>query len=350
MSKASPNALHPGAKFEGYYSKFLLPSGAHLILIVCTIPKPRGSSTAVHRVTITYVPRGKDDVWQANLKPVELILSTRPVANETYNWSIESPDGNIKTRGYTTGMSYFINQDGIRFNASSRDRVPWSSNVESPEGSLGSLPLPLHWHVNSLASKAHYHLQLPPESNLDPADHQGKAIVHEEKNWANSFPSAHTWIQAYDEGKSSICLAGGQTLGTTAFLVGYRNKEHALQLDFRPPFATSAIGISPFMSCDLDFENRCIRLEFTNTKYKLAIQAKAPSDSFFGLDAPMEGGFLPNWMGQSTKGTVKVEVYQNSRIFPFRQWTHMCSDEFVNAGMEFGGLYYGLRGSDSWSG
>lgn len=47
---------HPGAAFEGYYSKFDLPSGAHVALILCEV---RNAKQKPNMLSFTYVP--KDD-------------------------------------------------------------------------------------------------------------------------------------------------------------------------------------------------------------------------------------------------------------------------------------------------
>jgi hypothetical protein len=50
-------------------------------------------------------------------------------------------------------------------------------------------------------------------------DGEGKASVHQEKNWASSFPAAHTWVQAHSpKTNTTINLAGGKILGMTAYL------------------------------------------------------------------------------------------------------------------------------------
>jgi hypothetical protein len=85
-------------------------------------------------------------------------------------------------------------------------------------------------------------------------DTSSTAWVHQEKNWGNSFPKSHIWIQARN-GDRRICLAGGVVVPVVkAFLVGYRSKD--LDMDFKPPFAMQLFGLSPFMSTRVDWSQR----------------------------------------------------------------------------------------------
>ncbi|KAF2189797.1 Arginase/deacetylase [Zopfia rhizophila CBS 207.26] len=55
-------APHHSTAFQGYYSKFGLPSGAHLALIICTVPN--ATERPPHMVTFTYYPASGPPIYQ----------------------------------------------------------------------------------------------------------------------------------------------------------------------------------------------------------------------------------------------------------------------------------------------
>lgn len=326
---------HHSAQFEGFYTKFDLPSGASLIIVICTVPK---ATRRPHLVHFTYVPHNDAAIYQHELDVSDLAFSD--VADGD-GFSLHTPDGQARlTRAKNSG-SLVIKTSDIVFKAKFLSRKAWSSQVSTPEWLLVYLPLPLHWHVHSLASKAKFSLQLPPFANLPQEDRAGIATAHEEKNWANGFPSAHMWIQARNAG-GGICLAGGKIMGMEAFLVGYRNEALGLEIDYRPPFALSVLGMSPFMSFRSDWESRTFEMNVANLAYKIKVKARAVRDSFFNLSAPTPDGHKENDMAESMKASVEVSVWKRS--WPFGTWTSVCTDRFDGAALEFGGGYYSGRG------
>lgn len=175
--------------------------------------------------------------------------------------------------------------------------------------------------------------------NLPAEDISGQAIVHDEKNWATSFPSAHMWLQARD-GDSSFCCAGGQILGMEAFLLGYRSKD--MNLDFKPPFALRLAGLSPFLSYRENWDDRTFELTVQNFTQKLVVQASAPRQTFFSLTSPFPEGHRENYLGQSFNATFEVKIYESGWFSP---WKLVREDTFSHASLEFGGGYYPHAGS-----
>lgn len=175
--------------------------------------------------------------------------------------------------------------------------------------------------------------------NLPAEDTSGQAIVHDEKNWATSFPSAHMWLQARD-GDSSFCCAGGQILGMEAFLLGYRSKD--MNLDFKPPFALRLAGLSPFLSYRESWDDRTFELTVQNFTQKLVIKASAPRQTFFSLTSPFPEGHRENYLGQSFNATFEVKIYESGWLSP---WKLVREDTFSHASLEFGGGYYPHAGS-----
>ncbi|KAK1029288.1 hypothetical protein LTS16_019842 [Friedmanniomyces endolithicus] len=303
------NAPHKGSAFEGYYSKFDLPSGAHLALIICQVP---GAKSKPYMLSFTYVPDTKDatQVYQKEIWANELHMVTFSKDNA---FGLEVPGIGYARWQANSTTEYSFEHADFTFHAKTTTRTPWSPDTETPEALLVHLPLPLHWHVQSLASSCTFDLRLP-SYDLPAPDRSGTAIVHQEKNWAQSFPAAHMWLQARS-GDRGFCCAGGQILGLEAFLLGYRSKD--LNLDFRPPFATRVAGLSPFMSY-------------------------TPKGSFFSLSSPFPDGHRENFLGQSFQASFEVKIFESGWLSP---WKLVREDVFEGGSLEFGGGFYPPAGS-----
>ncbi|KAF2159133.1 hypothetical protein M409DRAFT_30415 [Zasmidium cellare ATCC 36951] len=332
---------HPTSVFEGYYSKFSLPSGAHLALVICKI---RGAPSRSNMVSFTYVPRNgkgiyQKEIWADSLQMVSEDDSQGRAKGKGFilnvpNLGFAKWDADGRTTEYELWSGDFT------FKAKARNPTPWSTSTNTPEALLVHLPLPLHWHVQSLDSDVSFELDIP-SIDVPPEDLSGQAKVHDEKNWAHSFPSAHMWLQArdYDNGRG-FCCAGGQILGLEAFLLGYRSED--LNLDFRPPFAVRLAGLSPFMTYSTDWENRTFHLSVQSFRQKIEVKASAPKGTFFSLSAPFPEGFRVNYLGQSFNATIEVKVFESGWFGP---WRLVREDRFEDASLEFGGGYYPPAGS-----
>lgn len=381
------NQPHRGARFEGYYTKFHLASGSKLIVIMCYVPKaPRPNKR--FNITIVHCPK-KGSIWQQELWPHEAHIHTKRSSNhEEDDWNVrfdsehnqllaalgtdnldllsdaDSPNLDLFEESTNIGhgsMSYFVQHANLAIRARTAGTVSWRGIQKStPEGWLAMLPLPLHWHVHSLASRVAISLSLPPEANLADADRDCVAIAHEEKNWANGFPSAHMWVQARETTRETspgreptnqailrhgrgICLAGGRTMGMDAYLIGYRNDDKGISVDFRPPFALGILGFAPFMTVTRNWEERSFTIIVQDWKQKLIVKAQAPASSFFTLSAPTPQGFKTDSMAQSMEATVNVELLQRNMLG--LGWTSVCTDEFKSASLEFGGDYFPGNGT-----
>lgn len=326
------NAPHRASAFEGYYSKFDLPSGAHVALIVCQV---KGAKSRPYMVSFTYVPRDGMNVYQREIWPERLDMVTFARENA---FSLEVPGIGYKRWQADSTTEYSFEHGDFAFHAKTTSRTPWSLETSTPEAMLVYLPLPLHWHVHSLASECEFTMKLP-SYELPVEDRSGKATVHQEKNWAQSFPSAHMWLQARD-GERGFCCAGGQILGMEAFLLGYRSKD--FNVDFRPPFALRIAGLSPFLSYTTDWEDRDFELSVQTLFQKLTIKATAPKGSFFALSAPFSEGHRENFLGQSFQATFEIKLYESSWFSP---WRLIREDKFEHGSLEFGGSYYPPAGS-----
>lgn len=334
---------HPRAAFEGYYNKFDLPSGATILIIISEV---RNADKHGHSVSLTYVPNTSDEPYQAQHWPQSLeYIDNDPLGGFT----LRAPDGSAKAAFYPQKTVYKIRLPDVDFSATAGRALHWSSNAyeasNTPASWLTHLPLPLQWHVHSLGSPADFELRLPASASLPAEDRSGTAVVHQEKNWAHSFPSAHIWVQAR-RGQRGICMAGGQTLGIMeAFLIGYRDDEKGLEVDMRPPFALRVLGLGVFMSYRVDWPERTFEIDSQNLTHRVKVRAQAPKGTFFPLAAPFSEGHRDNWLGQSMKAKVSVKVWRRA-WWIVGAWELVAEDEFEGAALEFGGEYYGARGTD----
>ena len=316
-----------------------------MIVIICSVPKAPQNR---HQLSFTYVPADSRNIIQYEVWAED--MQRIPYASDNA-FEIRIPSiGMMKCPDAFTTEYSFKNPHCI-FYAKTSTPKPWPGTASTPEGLLVYLPLPLHWHVHSLGSIADYELDFPNSSSLPMLDKRGKAIVHEEKNWAHSFPSAHMWVQAWDAtANHGVCLAGGKIMGMEAFLVGYCNPMRGLELAFRPPFALSAMGLSPFMRVQRDWNDRLFELEVRGWNHKIRVKAQAPKGTFFGLSAPFNDGHRKNYVAQSMAAIVDVEIWERRNWLAwlgFGKWTTVCKKTFEKAALEFGGNYYPLAGCES---
>ncbi|KAK4971145.1 hypothetical protein LTR28_013711 [Elasticomyces elasticus] len=327
-------APHLSANFEGYYSKFDFPSGAKLALIICTVP---AAKRRPHMVSFTYAPHDMSKVYQKELF-VDSLQFLPASTGDGFQLKVPGMGAVMCSADSTT--EYNLENEHFSFHATTTNRVPWSEHSETPEALLVHLPLPLHWHVQSLGGGCKFTMDIPSHSNLPAADRSGVATVHQEKNWANSFPSAHIWLQARD-GERGICCAGGQILGMEAYLLGYRNKQY--EIDFRPPFAVRALGLAPFMSVAHSWADRTFELSVQTFRRKIVVKASAPKGTFFSLSSPFPDGHRENFLSESFQATLNVKVYESGWL---SEWRLVHEDTFEEASLEFGGDYYPPAGTD----
>lgn len=334
----SRNAPHPRSAVEGYYNKFDLDNGAHVVVIICTVRVAQDPDRQ-HMLSFTYYPSQGYNFWQRQYfsKPIRM---TRLGLEKGFELQVPSVGA---ARFLPNGDSVFdLDFNDFNFKAEVKNRTQWSearrqAGETSPEGWLSYLPLPLHWHVSTLRSHGNYELQVLSDAIPRSMSGSGGALVHQEKNWGNAFPESHVWIQAR-QGERGICLAGGAVLpGVKAFLVGYRSED--INFDFKPPFALELFGISPFMSSQVHWGERNLELDVSSMTKRLIITAKAPQNSFFTLGAPFAEGHREDALAESFRATATVIVYQRSSLF--MPWKELRREIFERASLEFGGAYFG---------
>lgn len=357
----APYSLHYGANFEGFYTKFVLPSGAIFIIVLCTIPHAPDPKRA-HNLTITLVPRpgSSTPVWQREIFPDSIALTTDSTSRDSFSLETHLDDGEARLQATPTEINITILlRDIIDFRSqtitASSTSVPWSPRTPSPESWLRFLPLPLHWHVHTLSSPASFTLALPSYP-LDARDAAGAATAHAEKNWSTGFPRAHVWLCARRADGAQLALAGGMTLGLHAFLAGIRVPARHLDRDFRPPFA---LGVplpflptaitAPFLRFTPDWPSRTFRIMLRDFGVKVEIDAAAGDADFFEFSAPTPRGFVPATMAETMRAKATLRVWERRgasflwALVPFagdRGWTMVASEVFSDVALEFGGEYY----------
>lgn len=336
-------APHHSATFEGYYSKFDLPSGAHIALIISSIPN---AQSRPHVVSFTYYPPNGKSIFQRE-HDVDVIDR---VTTDQKTHSFELHAKGLGVMSYlvdgTTSYEFAADDGSWKFSSKAENSTPWRHDKNTPEGWIVNLPLPLHWHVQSLASQCTFNLEIPSLGNEFPsADRSNRATVHQEKNWASSFPDAHMWVQAWDASQSrGICLAGGKILYNTAYMLGYRSP--SLDLDFVPPLSVSYLNLlSPFMSVSNDWNSRTFTISVSNYTHRLDLKATAPRQhGWFGLASPFPDGHRVNTCRENFLATIDVQIWERDGWWPWSAWKQIRTEKFEGASLEFAGEYYPERG------
>ncbi|CAN9106998.1 unnamed protein product [Alternaria alternata] len=318
-------APHPSSQFEGYYSKFDLASGAHIALIICSVPD---ASSRPHMVSFTYYPSSGHPIFQREHFVDNIERVTIDEKSKAFELRLEGEDGSWKLE------------------AQCEEYTAWREDKSTPEGWMINLPFPLHWHVHSLCSPATFTLDIPALGEDFPTqDRKNRATIHQEKNWANSFPDAHMWVQAWDnDQKRGICLAGGKIMYNTAYMLGYRSP--SLNLDFVPPFSVSYLNLfSPFMSATNDWDTRSFSISVSNYFHKLELKAHAPKEpGWFGLASPFPDGHRANFCKESFIATIEAKIWEKEGWWPWSAWKEVKTEKWEGASLEFAGGYYPERG------
>lgn len=78
----------------------------------------------------------------------------------------------------------------------------WDAHLseKGPEGWARYVSIiPTHWYVFSLGSAVDYTFSNPEKE----IHNEGSAFGHVEKNWGQTFPSGHVWLQAFSSDNTS---------------------------------------------------------------------------------------------------------------------------------------------------
>jgi len=375
---------HPGSTFEGYFSKFTLSTGGTVILILCTVPQ---AEQRRHMLSFTYQPSNTSDASNAFQQEVWLDeLDLIPNAADGVAFQIFCSNGYMRV-STDHRTEYKIEHESFTFHAvtDSLTQTPWtpdSAQPVAPEGLFVHLPFPMHWYVQSLSTECSVTFTIAEPAYLKnhaipPIDLKPNlsATVHQEKNWATSFPPAHLWIQARNEStRAGFCLAGGPILSTESYLLSYRSSDprNGYSFDLRPPLTTTLLpsilpaSLNPSLllsSREISYPTRSVTLSFLTSFIPpfrtITVSAFADKDSFFSLSAPFADGHRHNFCSQSARATVKVQILDLEerlgmwiyvplvgwkRLGFGTHWKVVHEDVFERAGLEFGAEWYDDRG------
>lgn len=173
----------------------------------------------------------------------------------------------------------------------------------------------------------------------------GDGIAHVEKNWGVSFPDGWTWLQGFkDGGERTFCMAGGQTMGQKAYLLGYRSAK--VEVSFKPLWSMMPFGIEmPWARDWVDSDNGRIGFDVCSLRKRVVVDAQAPgldSESWVGLKCPLKDGHGNVWAWETFEGRIRVKVMERGWGTGWR-WKLVEETEFEDAAVEFGGEYRASR-------
>jgi hypothetical protein len=224
FSHLLPEALRPYPSFEGWFVRISDPSNALSVALITAT----NYATDESQITLLFSPapsadhqgnkHAKDDrtfVKSGYTYAVGVrTKDARFVEVETeedwdqedlgleprgFHW-IANGVGSLKAKPHSIDLDFTV--EGYHFKAHLTKEVLWDlhKSEKGPEGWARFLPIiPTHWYVYSLGSTVEYSFQ-----NLEKGvDNQGLAWGHVEKNWGQTFPAGHVWLQAISADNTS---------------------------------------------------------------------------------------------------------------------------------------------------
>ena len=332
-------APHPGAMFEGWYSKFTLSSGWSVCLIISAVPAAARKSTSDEDrrrsrpfyICLTYISPDSTSHVQKEYWPLHFDVDNTD-KGFTVSWGNE---GYLVWDKVTDIVRWKLDEDDAKFTAETNGpRTPWipTDPTSTPAGFIASLPSPIQWHVQSVSTPCAYNLDIKGHDKIS-----GEGFVHHEKNWAVSFPNSYIWLQTRNhQKKKGLCLAGGSLIpGVQAYLVGYQGDRN-LAMSYIP---FSVLGLSPTgLTTNISYPDRRFDIDIKGWFRRLKVTAQAPEDTFFTFAAPLDTGHKPDYSVQSYGTRVEVEVMERS--WPWQAWTRVEREVFESGALEFGGDFY----------
>jgi hypothetical protein len=350
LTPASENDPHlpesPGPWFEGWYTRVTDAGGSRSVAVIAASHLPKG---------VTYVP-GMDLPGYVNVLIGEgdgartlsftafpdrtmALVNGEPVYRDPvpgtlthFEWVADGP----QAFGTVTEDSVDVSiPDVAEIRIRTTNRVPWDVEdpLAGPEGFLTSIPLPLHWYIQSLGSEAEYEYTLYGEDG--PETFIGTGYAHLEKNWQKEFPIGWVWTQgiARDNEAQFVASIAKVDLGNDTiidpWIVGYRSPAVSWNFQFFVPGSTATTVMDP---CAGTFYMK-LRDPFRTLIY----DASAPVDSFGDVSIPTEDGFVTQKGGESFSATVEVTASWHIPLGDLADVEFPIEERvFHNAVLEFG--------------
>jgi len=345
LPKKDDFAPHPGAPFEGYYTRIVTATGSTILLIFSSV---FSAADRPHLVHFSLLPSGGNN---------RIVVDKFPRITDVGGFK-HPDDGTHEfgrvAKGDGVEGTYKVCRDEQRYRleldtaegkiqlaVDITKRTPWNAGnkLSTPEGIFSALTflLPLHWNVLSTASSADYDIR-----HDGVVIEQGTGIAHLEKNWGVSFPTGWTWIQSFSkplkaEGLRTFCLAGGKIMGQKAYLLGYRSEK--IQWSFCPPFTLMPFCFAtPFAGETIDSKKGTARFEMASLAKKLVVEVSSPPDheGWLGLCCPLSDGHGNTCAYETFNGCVRIKAFQWGWS---RGWELVEDTTFEGAAVEFGGDY-----------
>ena len=254
-------------------------------------------------------------------------VTKNPDKSSPANMTWRSPEGYVHVADSHTTVNVTIGS--VHFEMETGAVVPWAEDGYGPMGIWDAwLPLPLYWFVYSVRTPiVRYTWQ---DTTTGQSFSSTSGVVHMEKNWGNSFPTAWMWAQGYSSSTgATFAITYGpinilfQSISVDGHLAGYRNPRADISVDFRPD--------NSYKSVTHDACRGETSFEFTSLTYTLSIQMSSSMGTYSGcLYGPMQNGFRP----------VCVESYASIAVVELRKTIFgqlVDRQEFTNTALEFGG-------------
>ncbi|BBN15852.1 protein MpPKC9 [Marchantia polymorpha subsp. ruderalis] len=248
-----------------------------------------------------------------------------------FEW--EAPGlGKLKMTAHETHLDMTVK--GYSLKARLTDEILWDTeqSEKGPEGWAKSFPIPTHWYVYSLGSKAEYEFSGPDGALA----RKGTALAHCEKNWGLTFPNGHVWFQGFSKENDA------QILGSAAFFtLGSVKTPYIVSMGYRSPVINIDMRTNDLGTVFKNIEIKPLDGEFSvtgvSTSHTIQIHAKAnPETLCESILAPMAKVKWESACRETFLAEITVEVYEHAA------WGIAGDDKlidkrtFLYAGLEFG--------------
>ncbi|OAE34858.1 hypothetical protein AXG93_2528s2270 [Marchantia polymorpha subsp. ruderalis] len=336
FSNLLPEFARPYPSFEGWYTRLWDPeSNFSAGMIMAT-----NYATQESQVTLVFTPAPRDVGPDAS---PAFELRTYAVADmskearfqdgvyredwpaEPVGFEWEAPGlGKLKMTAHETHLDMTVK--GYSLKARLTDEILWDTeqSEKGPEGWAKSFPIPTHWYVYSLGSKAEYEFSGPDGALA----RKGTALAHCEKNWGLTFPNGHVWFQGFSKENDA------QILGSAAFFtLGSVKTPYIVSMGYRSPVINIDMRTNDLGTVFKNIEIKPLDGEFSVT----GIHAKAnPETLCESILAPMAKVKWESACRETFLAEITVEVYEHAA------WGIAGDDKlidkrtFLYAGLEFG--------------
>ncbi|KAL2610895.1 hypothetical protein R1flu_022587 [Riccia fluitans] len=341
-----PEFARPYPSFEGWYTRLWDPETRFSVAMIMAT----NYATQESQVTLLFTPSAEDISGQNGNQKYELrtyavadmstdarfideVYKEDSVATEPVGFEWVAPAlGRLKITANQIELDMTVK--GYKFKAHLTDEILWNADKseKGPEGWARYLPIPTHWYVYSLGSKAEYEFSAPGGALV----RKGTAVGHVEKNWGLTFPNGHVWFQGFSENNDA------QIIGSAAFFkVGGVNTPYVLAMGYRSPVVSIDMRTNDVGTIFKDIDIRPLEGEFSvkgvKASHTIKIHAKAdPWTLCEPILAPMDKVKWECACRETFLAEISVEVYEHS------VWGIAGEDKLIDkktfkyAGLEFG--------------